>query len=108
MAEPLTKVKLLGKASAKPLVKEDVTMADNLHFHGKTGMSVTKEEVVTIEKLKSALEEFQRLIFESFKASQKEFEVGDRVIAKITFERALGCMKEAFPAIYDKENGDKV
>lgn len=61
-------------------------------------------EYIFISDLKSALEEFERRIFESFKLSQKEFEVGDRVMAKITFERALGCMKEAFPAIYSKED----
>lgn len=54
---------------------------------------------VGVEDLKSALDEFERWL----EIPPHEINPESLLGKKIKF-----CLKKAFPAIYDKENGDKV
>lgn len=90
MAEPLTKVKLLEKASAKPLVKEDIWDYEGGLYKEKKFVSVTS--------LKSALEYFEVELAKSFNVSYEY---------NLSLSKASVIMKKAFPAIYDNEKGDK-
>lgn len=83
MPEPLTKEKLLEKASPKPLTKEEIiTLAQYVGL-----FAPEKIDVVTLEDLKSALEEFENNLDDN----------------RLTHNKVKELLEKAFPAIYEKE-----
>lgn len=94
MAKPLTKVKLLEKASAKPLTKEDIVTLTQY-----VGLSAPEKiDIVTIEKLKSALEYYIKRI-----SNDKAWIESDDTI----MEFSINQLKKAFPAIYENAGDTK-
>jgi len=103
MSEPLTKVKLLEKASPKPLTK------NNIHCGCPNGCDSYDEECSCAflykKDLKSALEEFERLIkMQCDKSNVEEYiKLENEFINDPEEDRAIFLLKKAFPAIYKNE-----
>lgn len=93
MAEPLTKG-TFKKSSQKPLTRNDIHIVSD----DREDFQI---QVVTLENLKSALEEFERLCDEEFLLTYHHN--AETIIKEQVFQTTKLFLKKAFPAIYEKE-----